>query len=75
MRAFYLSHRGAIVAAALVALSLAATPAVAQEADYTAAANPFQDEFEYEVGADLRPLVAGRRRALDPVRDSTEKRS
>ena len=58
MRAIHQFHRGAIVAAALVALCLAATPASAQEADYTAAANPFQDDFEYEVGADLRPLVA-----------------
>jgi len=58
MRAFHQSHRGAIVAAALMALCLAASPAVAQDADYTAAANPFQDDFEYEIGADLRPLVA-----------------
>ncbi len=58
MRAFYQSHRGAIVAAALMALCLTATPAVAQDADYTTAANPFQDDFDYEIGADLRPLVA-----------------
>ena len=58
MRAFYQSHRGAIVAAVLVALSLAAVPAVAQDADYTAVANPFQEDFEYEIGTDLRPLVA-----------------
>ena len=58
MRAFHQSHRGAIVAATLMALCLAASPAVAQDADYTAAANPFQDDFEYEIGADLRPLVA-----------------
>ncbi len=58
MRAIYQSHRGAIVAAALMALCLAATPAAAQNADYTTAANPFQDDFDYEIGADLRPLVA-----------------
>jgi len=46
------------MAAALAALSLAAVPAVAQEADYTTAANPYQDDFDYEIGADLRPLVA-----------------
>ncbi len=58
MRAIHLFHRGAIVAAALMALSLAAVPAAAQNADYTTAANPFQDDFEYEIGSDLRPLVA-----------------
>jgi hypothetical protein len=52
------SHRGAIMAAALIAWSFITPPAVAQEADYTAAANPFQEDFAYEIGTDLRPLVA-----------------
>jgi hypothetical protein len=58
MRAHFSSHRGAIVAAALMALCLATGTAVAQNADYAAATNPFQDDFEYEIGTDLRPLVS-----------------
>ena len=58
MRAFQLSHRGAIGAAALAAWVFLGGPAAAQDADYTAVTSPFQEDFEYRIGADLRPLVA-----------------
>jgi hypothetical protein len=46
------------MAAALIAWSFTTPSAAAQDADYTAVDNPFQEEFDYRVGADLRPLVA-----------------
>jgi hypothetical protein len=46
------------MAAALIAWSFTTSSAAAQDADYTAVDNPFQEEFEYRIGADLRPLVA-----------------
>ena len=46
------------MAAVLTALCCLAAPAMAQDADYAAVESPFQDEFDYRIGADLKPLVA-----------------
>jgi hypothetical protein len=57
MRAFQHFHRGTIMAAALLVLSGLYTPTAAQQNDFTAVENPFQQEIEYEIGDDLRPGV------------------
>ncbi len=57
MRAFQHFHRGAITAAALVVWICLAGSASAQNTDYTPVTSPFQEDFIYEVGADLQPLV------------------
>ncbi len=46
------------MAAALIAWSFITPSAAAQDADYAAVDNPFQGEFDYRIGTDLRPLVA-----------------
>ncbi|MDX2435484.1 MAG: hypothetical protein QNL88_00405 [Acidobacteriota bacterium] len=57
MRAFQLFQRGAIAAAALVVWICLANSATAQNTDPTPVTSPFQEDFEYEVGTDLEPLV------------------
>lgn len=57
MRAFYQLHRGAITAAALVLSICCAGQSAAQNIDYTPVTSPYQDDFEYQVGTDLRPRV------------------
>jgi hypothetical protein len=46
------------MAAAMVMWSLITPSASAQDADYTAVSSPYQDDFDYRIGADLRPRVA-----------------
>ena len=57
MRAFQLFHRGTIPVAALVVWMCAVEPAAAQNRDYTPVTSPFQEDFEYRVGAELHPGV------------------
>ena len=46
------------MAAAMMVWSFVAPSSAAQDADYTAVASPFQEDYDYQIGADLRPLVA-----------------
>ena len=57
MRAFQLFHRGTILVAALVVWMCVTEPAAAQNRDYAPVTSPFQEDFEYQVGAELRPGV------------------
>ena len=57
MRAFHQLNRGAIVAASLFAVFCFTDSAAAQNTGYTAVGNPFQEDFEYQVGTDLQPRV------------------
>ena len=45
------------MAVALVVLVCAIGTAAAQDRDYSPVASPFQEDFEYRVGAELRPRV------------------
>ncbi len=58
MRALHYFHRRAIVAAALTAWISITPLAAAQDADYAAVPSPFQEDFDYRIGGDLRPRVA-----------------
>jgi len=57
VRAFQLFYRGTILAAALAVWMCTVEPAAAQDRDYTPVTSPFQEDFEYQVGAELRPRV------------------
>jgi hypothetical protein len=46
------------MAAALMAWFFITPSAAPQDADYTAVTSPFQEDYEYKIGDDLRPLVA-----------------
>lgn len=48
---------GSVTAAGLLALFGLAGPAAAQDAGYTQVESPFQEDFEFRVGSELRPRV------------------
>ena len=50
--------RATWTAAALIVLGTAVGPAVAQETEFQAVANPYQDGYPYAVGDDLAPNVS-----------------
>ena len=49
-------RRGVLVTAFLLMVGLVGS-ATAQEGEYRAVNNPFQDDFEYRINTDLRPMV------------------